>query len=599
MVLPSAASTLAAPFHFVSAASTSPSLSNGFSHPSLPELSNVMPTDKPTVNFVPSTIPYSFAQSSSSPPISSSIPAIPAFNFSSSTSMVATTKSDGTNTEAKPASTLSFGMGGATDEAKSTAQDTANKASPNLSTAPMSSNIASSPVTSTSAFSSAATLSSSNDGTASTTTASMTPFTFSSTGNNFLGFNSPAQSAGLSTSVGGSTAQQSDTSTIFGIKLPQSEGTVSQTSKSSSIQFSLPFPAVTTATGTSSSLSGTVSFGVGATSTGSGTMSFGIGASSSGTSTMSFGLTPSSGTGALSFGVSASSSGPGTTPFGAGSSSSGPGAVSFGAGASSSGPGTMPFGAGSSSSGPGTVSFGVTTSSPGSLFGNSPFGSGTAFSGSGIGFSFSSPSSSAGSSLTMASTSMFSSSSMASSSPAFSNPFSSSSSPPSTFTFGQSASPGGGFSFGAQSSLAFSSQASVFSFTSASTSMNSSTPQPAFGMTNTNTAFGMGSPVNDQMNVEDSMADDTNQAAPAPIFSSLPFGQPGSSSAAPIFGAPAGQPSGLFLFGSQGSMQQNVAFPSGGSLEFQGGNFSLGSGGGGGDKSNRRVIKVKRTTKKR
>ncbi|KAG8098452.1 hypothetical protein GUJ93_ZPchr0013g33970 [Zizania palustris] len=131
--------------------------------------------------------------------------------------------------------------------------------------------------------------------------------------------------------------------------------------------------------------------------------------------------------------------------------------------------------------------------------------------------------------------------------------------------------------------------------------MNSSTPQPAFGMANANMPFGMASPGNDQMSVEDSMADDTNQAAPAgPIFGSSPFGQPGSSSAAPVFGAPAGQPSGVFQFGSQqGSMPQNAAFPPGGSLEFQGGNFSLGSGGGGGDKSNRRVIKVKRTMKKR
>uniref|UniRef100_A0A0E0D7Y4 Nuclear pore complex protein NUP1 n=1 Tax=Oryza meridionalis TaxID=40149 RepID=A0A0E0D7Y4_9ORYZ len=619
-VLPSAA-----PFHFASAASTTASLSNGFSLPSSSKLSNVTPIDKPAVCLAPSTVSTTFAPSSTSPPVSSPIPAIPTFNFGSSTSMVAATKSDSTNTVAKPASSLLFGTGDAIAEAKSTAQDTANKASSNLSTTPISSNISSSPVTSSSAFSSIATFSSStvaasNDGIASTTSASTAPFTFSSSGNNTFGFNSPAQSAGFSTSVDGSTTQPSATSTIFGSKLPQSEGTMSQPSKSSPVQFSSPFQTVTTTTGASSSGSGSVAFGVGTASTGSGITSFGTGASSSGPSTVSFGLgASSSGTGALSFGAGASSSGTGALSFGAGASSSGTGALSFGAGASSSGtgalsfgagagtsssgPGTVSFGAGTTSSGPGTVPFGVTTSSSGSLFGNSPFGSGTTFSGPGSGFAFSSPSSSAGSSLTMASTSMFSSSSTASSSPAFSNPFGSSSSPPSMFTFGQSASSGGGFSFGAQSSPAFSSQAPVFSFTSAS--MNSSTPQPAFGMTNANTAFGMGSPGNDQMNVEDSMADDTNQAAPAPapapIFGSSPFGQPASSPAAPVFGAPAVPSAGVFQFGGQqGSMQQNAAFPpAGGSLEFQGGNFSLGSGGGGGDKSSRRVIKVKRNPKKR
>uniref|UniRef100_A0A0E0KJX8 Nuclear pore complex protein NUP1 n=1 Tax=Oryza punctata TaxID=4537 RepID=A0A0E0KJX8_ORYPU len=520
-VLPSAA-----PFHFASAASTTASLSNGFSLPSSSKLSNVTPIDKPAVSLAPSTVP---TLSRSSSPVSSPIPAIPTFNFGSSTTMVAATKSESTNTEAKPASSLLFGTGDAIAEAKSTAQDTANKASSNIT---------------------------SNDGIASTTSSSTAPFTFSSSGNSTFGFNSPAQPAGLSTSVDGSTTQPSATSTIFGSKLPQSEGTMSQPSKSLPVQFSSPFPTATTTIGASSSGSGSVSFGVGTASTGSVTTSFGTGTSLSGPSTVSFGL-----------------------------------------GASSSG-----SGAGTSSSGPGTVSFGVTTSSSGSLFGNSPFGSGTTFSSPGSGFAFSSPSSSAGSSLTMASTSMFSSSSTASSSPAFSNPFGSSSSPPSMFTFGQSASSGGGFSFGAQSSPAFS-QAPVFSFTSASASMNSSTPQPAFGMTNANTAFGMGSPGNDQMNVEDSMADDTNQAAPAPaqIFGSSPFGQPASSPAAPVFGAPAVQSAGVFQFGGQqGSMQQNAAFPpAGGSLEFQGGNFSLGSGGGGGDKSSRRVIKVKRNPKKR
>ncbi|XP_062213167.1 nuclear pore complex protein NUP1-like [Phragmites australis] len=652
----SASTTLNAPLHFASAAPTSPSLSNGFLYSSSPKLSTVTPTDKPAISPAPSTT--IFAVSSSSPAISSSS-AFPASYFASSpsvgSSMVASAISDCKTADAKTASTLSFGTGGTAAETKSTAPDSTSKPSSKLLDPPFSSTIAtfsSSPITSVFSFSSVSPFSSpvapSSDATGSTTTApsstfstapgvqsaSTASFTFSSSGNSLFGFSSPAQSTSLSTSVAGSTSQPS-ASAVFGNKPPQLEGTVSEPSQSSVAQFSSPFPTVTNGVGVSSSGSGTISFGIGASSTGSGTTPFGVGTSSSAPATVVFGMSASSsgpgifsfgvgtsssasgtvsfgvgaassGPGTVSFGTGAVSSGPGTVPFGTGAASSGPGTVPFGAGASSSGPGTVPFGAGSSSSGPGTVSFGVTTSSSGSGFGNSPFGTGATFpnpfsSSSGTGFAFSSPSSSAGSS-TVSSTSVFTSASTASSASAFSSPFGSSSSLPSMFAFGQSASSGGGFAFGGQSASAFSSQPPVFSFTSASTSMNSSTPQPAFGTTNTNTAFGMGSTGNDQMN-EDSMADDTNQAAPAPapIFGSAPFGQQNSSSAAPVFGAPAVQPGGVFQFGGQqqGSAQQNPSFPPGGSLEFPGGNFSLGSGAGGGDKSNRRVIKVKRGPKKR
>ncbi|PUZ36677.1 hypothetical protein GQ55_9G057300 [Panicum hallii var. hallii] len=645
MVPATASTTLNAPLHFGSAAFTSASLSNGFSNSSSPKLPIVPPTDKPAVSSAASTM---FAVSSSSPAISSSSssPAFAAFNFSSSTSvgfsMVPSAKSDGTTAEVKPASTLSFGTGGAADEVKSTVPDSASKPSSKLLASP----ISSSPVTSVPTFSQvtassdaagAVTAAPSNTSTAPGVQAtSTTPFTFPSSGNSLFGFSSPAQSTGLSTSsVTSTTSQPSAASTLFGSKPTQTEDKMQQPSQSPKPQFGSPFPSVTPGVGASSSGSGTFSFGIGASSTGSGTMSFGVGASSSapgissafgaaapssgpgifsfgagssssGSGTVPFGVgAASSGPGTVSFGAGAASSGPGAMSFGAGAASSGPGTVSFGAGASSSGPGTVSFGAGASSSGPGTVSFGATTSTSGSGFGNSPFGAGATFanpfsSSSGTGFTFSSASSSAGAS-TVASTSVFASTSAASSASTFSNPFSSSSSPPSTFTFGQSASSGSAFAFGAQPAPTFSSQPSVFSFTSANTSMNSSTPQPAFGMTNTNTAFGMGSPGNDQMN-EDSMADDTNQPAPAPapapIFGS-PFGQQNSTPAAPAFGAPAVQPGGAFQFGGQQqAAQQNPSFPAAGSLEFQGGNFSLGSGGGG-DKSNRRMIKVKRVPKKR
>ncbi|KAM0924768.1 hypothetical protein ACQ4PT_004696 [Festuca glaucescens] len=632
-VLPTAPPTSTPPLHFASAAST-PSLSNGLSHASPPKLSNVTPTDKPAVSSAPSTNIASFAVSSSSPPISSPVPAFPTFKFGSSTSAVAAAKSESTSTETKPASTSFFGTVGTS----TVAPEPASKTSSNLNSAfNFSSNIttfSSSPLTSSSTFSSTATFSSSpvassGVGIASTNSAPSTTlatapgvqsasapaFAFLSSGNSIFGFSSPAQSTGLSTTVGGSTSQASAASTIFGSKLPEPQGAMSQ---SSATQFSSTFPTVATGAAASSSAPGTLLFGAKASSSGPGTVSFGA--------------------------VGASSSGPGSVSVGVGASSSSPCLFSFGAGVQSSGPGTVSFGAAPSSSGPGTVSFGVTTSSSGPVFGNSPFGSGAAFSaasssaafsgsgsgfafsaasssaafsGSGSGFAFSAASSSAASSLTAASTSMFSSSSTASSSAAFSNPFGSTPSPPSMFTFGQpAASSGGAFSFGAQSAPAFSSPSpQVYSFTSAS--MNSTTPQPAFGTTNANMGFGMGSPGNDQMNMEDSMADDTNQAAPpqasAPLFGSSLFGQPGSSPAAPVFGPPASspaapvfgapaaqQPAGVFQFGGQqGSVQQNPAFaPAGGSLEFQGGNFSLGSTGGG-DKSGRRIIKPKRTQRKK
>ncbi|CAD6343032.1 unnamed protein product [Miscanthus lutarioriparius] len=633
-VLPSAASTtLNAPLHFTSAASTS-SLSNGFSY-SPPKLETAPPTDKPAISSAAST--SIFAVSSSSPAISSS-PAFTAFSFSSSapvgSSVATSAKSDGTTAENKAASTISFGIGGAKDEVKSVAPDATSKPSSKLFTSPVSSSIASfssssitstpslSPVAASSDAAGIAMAAPSSTSTAPGLQSASTPsFTFPSSGNSLFGFSSPAQSTVLSTpSVAGSTSQPSSASTLFGSKPTQSEGTMQQPSQSSKPRSGSPFPAMTPGVGASSSGSGTLSFGLGASSTGSGTISFGVGSSSSapGTSSAFGAAAHSSGPGVFSFGAGASSSGSGTVPFGvgaassglgvmsfgAGASSSGPGIVSSGAGASSSGPGTVSFGAGVSS-GPGTVSFGATTSTSGAGFGNSPFGTGAMFanpfsSSSSTGFTFSSPSSSAGAS-TVASTSVFASTSTASSASAFSNPFGSSSSPPSTFTFGQSASSGSGFAFGAQPAPTFSSQpSSVFSFTSANTSMNSS-PQLTFGMTNTNTAFGVASPGNDQMN-EDSMADDISQAAPvpAPIFGSSSFGQQNISPAAPVFGAPAVQPAGGFQFGGQqGSAQQNPSFPAAGSLEFQGGNFSLGSGGGGGDKSNRRVIKVKRTTKKR
>ncbi|CAN6314968.1 unnamed protein product [Urochloa humidicola] len=568
-VLPSAASTtLNAPFHFASAASTSASLSNGFSHSSSPTLGTVPPTDKPAVSGS-------------------------AFKFPSSASVglsaVPSAKSDGTTTEVKPANTMSFGIGGATDEAKSTAPDSASKQSskpaPPISSSPITSVPIFSPVAASSDAAGSVMAAPSNTSTDApgVQAASTASITVPSSGNSPFGFSLPAQSTGLSTSsIAGSTSQLSAASTLFVSKPAESVGTIQQPSQSPKPQFGSPFPSVTPGVGASSG-SGTLSFGIGASSTGSGTMSFGIGASSSTSGTSSaFGIAaPSSGPGIFSFAAGTSSSGSGTVTFGVGAASSGPGTMSFGAPAASSGPGTMSFGAGTSSSGSESVPFGVgaASSGPGTL----SFGAGAASSGPGA-VSFGAGTSSSGSGTVSFGATTSTSGSAFGASPfgaggTFANPFSSGSS--------------AGFTFSSASSSAVAS-------TVASTSMNS-TPQPAFGMTNTNTVFGMSSPGNDQMN-EDSMADDTNQAAPAqapaPIFGS-PFGQQNSTPAAPAFGAPAVQLGGAFQFGSQQqAAQQNPSFPATGSLEFQGGNFSLGSTGGG-DKSSRRIFKAKRTTKKR
>ncbi|XP_059628520.1 nuclear pore complex protein NUP1-like [Cornus florida] len=132
---------------------------------------------------------------------------------------------------------------------------------------------------------------------------------------------------------------------------------------------------------------------------------------------------------------------------------------------------------------------------------------------------------------------------------------------------------------------------STFSFTSAATNHSSLTPfsqtQPVFG--NPTSVFTAASGNGDQMNMEDSMAEDTVQA---------------STPALPIFGQPSIPPSSGFMFGSsapsattpfQFGGQQNQAtqnaspFQASGSLDLSaGGSFSLGTGGA--DKS-RRIVR--------
>lgn len=152
------------------------------------------------------------------------------------------------------------------------------------------------------------------------------------------------------------------------------------------------------------------------------------------------------------------------------------------------------------------------------------------------------------------------------------------------------------FSFGASSSAA-----SVFSVPSAVSTPALSTPfpsQPVFGIS-TPQPYAFGSTPhagsNDRMSMEDSMAEDSVQV---------------STPAAPVFGQPISAPSSNFVFngaapsvgspfqfsGQQNQIApQNTSFQPSGSLEFNAGgagSFSLGSGGV--DKSNRRIVKVRK-----
>ncbi|CAH9097363.1 unnamed protein product [Cuscuta europaea] len=218
------------------------------------------------------------------------------------------------------------------------------------------------------------------------------------------------------------------------------------------------------------------------------------------------------------------------------------------------------------------------------------------------------------------------------------------------FSSGSSASPGGVFSFAAtsannptstgtfnfgatsSSAASFGSSPSSISFTTFGASSTFSTPKtvptlfgsspasaasgslPVFGFgaassaTPSQSVFGNSTPSftaspNDQMTMEDTMAEDNLQSGSTPAPVSV-FGQPPSNSPVPIspsfvFGSPNPSPN-PFQFGglqNQGAPTQNPPpFQASGSLEFNGGggSFSLGSNGPS-DKSGRRIVKVNRS----
>lgn len=281
-----------------------------------------------------------------------------------------------------------------------------------------------------------------------------------------------------------------------------------------------------------------------------------------------------------------------------------PTAVSEGSAVSSSSsatPSTFGLGFSSSSSvssGPATAifSFGGASASPSAINSGSSLSSGTS---AGI-FSFGGSSSASSTSNLVSSSSgapsnVFGSGWQGSKSSGYGSSFPSAS--PSTTGFSFSASTNAAAPMGFNSSIGASS-APVFSFTTASASALSSPslPNTIFGNPPIGGGFGASPGNNDQMNTEDSMAEDPVSTS-ASVSTSL-FGQPSftPSPSTFAFGSSAPPQSNPFMFNGQQNQappQNPSPFQASSSLEFNGGggSFSLGSGG---DKSGRKIVKINR-----
>ncbi|XP_020095954.1 nuclear pore complex protein NUP1-like [Ananas comosus] len=578
--VPETAASSAAPSPF-----SSPSLSNGLLHSSAPKfLFPAAPAAAPSEGPVASVFSTSSATSSnlfssSAAPV---FPTAPSFGFGSAISI-------GSQISAQPSEKFSD-TANVTTVGATPVVSNSSLPEPVTSSALSSSSISSSPLATTSAFSSTGSLSDSkpsnlfsSSSVAQSSSAPSLPFT--ATGNSIVGFSTSAQSAGLSSSVATSSSQ---TGFTFGSIAGAAFGTQSTQTGSSTQQLSQSAPSQ------SSSQAG-LNFGNKA------------GADLGTQPAQSGSITQQPSQSSSSHFSSFTSSAP---TFTFGSSQTSLGDSQFGSTATASKPS-------SASSG---FSFSATTAAPSgsSFMVSKPFSSGPGF----CFASSSSPSSSSSTSSSIpVSSTLFSSSSTPSTPSTFNTTFGSTSSASTGFTFGQPASSSSTssfpfglpasssstspFVFGQPSSspstspFAFNTQTGpAFSFTSASATANSSPARPLFGTPSPVTGFFSGSPGNnDQMNVEDSMTDDTT--APSAAVSMVPtFGQPTGAPAAPVFSA-SPIPSGgapIFQFGGnqQNSLPQNPSpFQPGGNLEFQGGSsFSLGSGGG--DKSGRRIVKINR-----
>ncbi|ESW16194.1 hypothetical protein PHAVU_007G136500 [Phaseolus vulgaris] len=128
-----------------------------------------------------------------------------------------------------------------------------------------------------------------------------------------------------------------------------------------------------------------------------------------------------------------------------------------------------------------------------------------------------------------------------------------------------------------------------FSFTSAA---GSTSTQHAFGSPTPTFAFGS-APVNNQMSMEVGMTEDTVKGTPP--ATSVFAQQPAPLQSNFVFGASTPPGASPFQFGSQQNIApQNPSFQTSASL---GGSFSLGTGGG--DKSGRKIVKVKSKQRKK
>lgn len=374
------------------------------------------------------------------------------------------------------------------------------------------------------------------------------PFTKSSVtpgGSGIFGFN--ASTSKTTGGEGQTTVAATTTGSIFGFQAVSSSTALVSTSAPS-------FPSQCPSSASSPVFGLSV-----ATSLGSGAPVFSSNAFNSGAASASTSLGASS----MSSPVTASS-GPASSLFGSGWQPSKPTIPAFG----STSPSTV-FSFGPSASGPSAdgnkttpIVFGSSTSAAPAVFGSSTSGSSAAGSTTPAVFGSSTPGSSAAGNST----------------PFLFGAMNSSAPPPSIFSF-SSAGP-----------TPASSQP-VFG--------NTSTPAFLFGLTPTPTPAGN----NDQMSMEDSMAEDSMQPT-TPVFSQPPASAPstgfvfGGSTPSPSFGGAAPTPGGSpFQFGSQqnqmGGAQSLSPFQPSGSVEFNAGgagSFSLGTGG---DKSNRKIVKVK------
>nr|CAD1819719.1 unnamed protein product [Ananas comosus var. bracteatus] len=500
--VPETAASSAAPSPF-----SSPSLSNGLLHSSAPKfLFPAAPAAAPSEGPVASVFSTSSATSSnlfssSAAPV---FPTAPSFGFGSAISI-------GSQISAQPSEKFSD-TANVTTVGATPVVSNSSLPEPVTSSALSSSSISSSPLATTSAFSSTGSLSDSkpsnlfsSSSVAQSSSAPSLPFT--ATGNSIVGFSTSAQSAGLSSSVATSSSQ---TGFTFGSIAGAAFGTQSTQTGSSTQQLSQSAPSQ------SSSQAG-LNFGNKA------------GADLGTQPAQSGSITQQPSQSSSSHFSSFTSSAP---TFTFGSSQTSLGDSQFGSTATASKPS-------SASSG---FSFSATTAAPSgsSFMVSKPFSSGPGF----CFASSSSPSSSSSTSSSIpVSSTLFSSSSTPSTPSTFNTTFGSTSSASTGFTFGQPASSSSTssfpfglpasssstspFVFGQPSSspstspFAFNTQTGpAFSFTSASATANSSPARPLFGTPSPVTGFFSGSPGNnDQMNVEDSMTDDTTAHLPQSLWS--------------------------------------------------------------------------------